>query len=111
MTIGELADKLGAKVLTQEVDLSREVLCGYACDLLSWVMARGKEGMAWATVQAHMNAVAVAVLADMSCVIAAEGVQVAADVIEKAEEEGVALITTDLSAYHIAGRMHEKGIA
>ena len=30
---------------------------------------------------------------------------------EKAEEEGVALITTDLSAYHVAGRMHEKGIA
>ena len=27
------------------------------------------------------------------------------------KEEGVALITTDLSAYHIAGRMHEKGIA
>ena len=58
-----------------------------------------------------MNVVAVAVLADMSCVIAAEGVQFGADVIEKAEEEGVALITTDLSAYHVAGRMHEKGIA
>ena len=43
--------------------------------------------------------------------IAAEGVQFGADVIEKAEEEGVALITTDLSAYHVAGRMHEKGIA
>ena len=34
-----------------------------------------------------------------------------ADIIEKAEEEGIALITTDLSAYHVAGRMHEKGIA
>ena len=39
--------------------------------------------MAWATVQAHMNVVAVAVLADMSCVIAAEGVQFGADVIER----------------------------
>ena len=93
MTIGELADKLGAKVLTQEVDLSREVLCGYACDLLSWVMARGKEGMAWATVQAHMNAVAVAVLADMSCIIGVENVQFDPAVIAKAEEEGVALLS------------------
>ena len=58
-----------------------------------------------------MNVGAVAVLADMSCVIAAEGVQFDASVIEKAEEEGVALITSDLSAYHIAGLMHEKGIA
>ena len=111
MTIQELAALIGGTVQTKTVDTSREVTCGYCCDLLSWVMAKGREDMAWATVQAHMNAVAVAVLADMSCVIAAEGVQFAADVIEKAEEEGVALITTDLSAYHIAGRMHEKGIA
>ena len=109
MTIQELAALIGGTLQTKTVDTSREVTCGYCCDLLSWVMAKGRE--AWATVQAHMNAVAVAVLADMSCVIAAEGVQFAADVIEKAEEEGVALITTDLSAYHIAGRMHEKGIA
>ena len=110
MTIQELAALIGGTVQTKTVDTSREVTCGYCCDLLSWVMAKGKEGMAWATVQAHMNVVAVAVLADMSCVIAAEGVQFGADVIEKAEE-GVALITTDLSAYHVAGRMHEKGIA
>ena len=111
MTIQELAALIDGAVQTKTVDTSREVTCGYTCDLLSWVMAKGREGMAWATVQAHMNAVAVAVLADMSCVIAAEGVQFGADVIEKAEEEGVALITTDLSAYHVAGRMHEKGIA
>lgn len=111
MTIQELAALINGTVQTKTVDTGREVTCGYTCDLLSWVMAKGREGMAWATVQAHMNVVAVAVLADMSCVIAAEGVQFGADVIEKAEEEGVALITTDLSAYHVAGRMHEKGIA
>ena len=111
MQIGEMAETLGWKLLTENTDTTREVKGCYCGDLLSWVMAKGREGMAWATVQAHMNVVAVAVLADMSCVIAAEGVQFGADVIEKAEEEGVALITTDLSAYHVAGRMHEKGIA
>ena len=110
MTIQELAALIGGTLQTKTVDTSREVTC-YTCDLLSWVMAKGREGMAWATVQAHMNVVAVAVLADMSCVIAAEGVQFDASVIEKAEEEGVALITSDLSAYHIAGLMHEKGSA
>ena len=103
MTIQELAALIDGTVQTKTVDTSREVTCGYTCDLLSWVMAKGKEGMAWATVQAHMNVVAVAVLADMSCVIAAEGVQFGADVLEKAEEEGIALITTGLSAYHVAG--------
>ena len=87
MTIQEVAALIDGTVQTKTVDTSREVTCGYTCDLLSWVMAKGREGMAWATVQAHMNVVAVAVLADMSCVIAAEGVQFGADVIEKAEEE------------------------
>ncbi len=110
MTIQELAALIDGKVETKTVDTGREVLCGYVCDLLSWVMARGREGMAWVTVQAHMNVVAVAVLADMSCVVAAEGVQFEPAVVEKAEEEGIALITSPLSAYRIAGLMHEKGV-
>ncbi|NLF28917.1 MAG: AraC family transcriptional regulator [Clostridiales bacterium] len=110
MTIRELADLIGAKIETKTVNTGREVLCGYACDLLSWVMARGKEGMAWITVQAHMNAVAVAVLSDMSCVVAAEGVKFDAAVIQKAEEEGVALLETAKSAYEAAGLLYEAGV-
>ena len=111
MTIQELAALINGTVQTKTVDTGREVTCGYTCDLLSWVMAKGREGMAWATVQAHMNVVAVAVLADMSCVIAAEGVQFDASVIEKAEEEGGGMINSELSSYQIPWLMHEKGIA
>lgn len=111
MTIGELAGLIGAEIVTKAVDTDREVLCGYACDLLSWVMAKGKEGMAWITVQAHMNVIAVAVLADMSCIIAPEGVKFEADVVEKAEEEGIALLTSDKSAYQLSGIMCAAGIA
>ena len=111
MTIQELAGLIGANIVTKTVDTSREVECGYACDLLSWVMAKGREGMAWITVQAHMNVIAVAVLADMSCIIAPEGVQYEADVIDKAEEEGIALMTCDKSAYQLSGIMCANGIA
>jgi len=71
MTIQELAALIDGAVQTKTVDTSREVTCGYCCDLLSWVMAKGREGMAWATVQAHMNVVAVAVLAAVLCLTAA----------------------------------------
>ena len=111
MTIAKLAELIGAEIVTKDVDLEREVTCGYACDLLSWVMARGKEGMAWITVQAHMNVIAVAVLADMSCIIAPEGVKFDADVAEKAAEEGIALLTCEKSAYTLAGIMSANGIA
>ena len=69
MTVLEVKEALGAHVLTQGTDLNRTVNEGYSCDLLSWVMAHGREGMAWITVQTHMNVIAVASLHDMSCVI------------------------------------------
>ena len=73
MTVRELAALIGAKSLTADSCLDREVKCGYSCDLLSWVMAHGAESMAWVTVQTHMNVIAVAALHDMSCVIIPEG--------------------------------------
>lgn len=62
--------------------------CGYTCDLLSWVMAHGKQGMAWITVQTHMNVIAVASLMEMAAVIIPEGIQMEEPSLEKAREEG-----------------------
>ena len=73
MTIKELIPLIEAKELTKEADLNKEVLCGYTCDLLSWVMGHGQEGMAWVTVQTHMNVIAVASLMEMAAVIIPEG--------------------------------------
>ena len=110
MTIQEVAALIDGTVQTKTVDTSREVTCGYTCDLLSWVMAKGREGMAWATVQSHMNVVAVAALADMSCVIAAEGVKFPPDAVAKAQSEDLALLECDKSAYEICSIMARAGI-
>ena len=75
MKVRELAKKLGAKVLSGEENLEMEISCGYSCDLLSWVLAHGKQGMGWCTVQSHVNVIAVAVLMEMACVILVEDVQ------------------------------------
>ncbi len=110
MKISELAGKIEAEIITKNVDAEREVECGYTCDLLSWVMANGSEGMAWVTVQTHMNVIAVATLHDMSCVIIPEGIKVEDDVAAKADEEGIAILTSPLGAYDICGRMNACGI-
>lgn len=110
MNIQTLSDLIQANVLTKNANLSREIAGGYACDLLSWVMAHGKEGMAWVTVQTHMNVIAVATLHDMSCVIIPEGIKMEEDVIAKADEEGVAVLSTSLTTFEICGRMRAAGI-
>lgn len=110
MTIKELIPLIEAKELTKEADLNKEVLCGYTCDLLSWVMGHGEEGMAWVTVQTHMNVIAVALLSDMACVIMPEGIEMEKESLDKADAEGMCVLQSPLSSYEICGRMHEKGV-
>ena len=110
MNVCELCGLLEGKLLTNEENAGREVACGYACDLLSWVMAHGREDMAWVTVQTHMNVVAVAVLAEMACVIMPEDIDMEQASLEKAQAEGLCVLKSPLSAYAICGRMAAAGV-
>ena len=111
MTVHDLALAISARNLTPEVDDSKEITCAYTCDLLSWVMSHGEEGMAWVTVQTHMNVIAVALLSDMACVIMPEDIEMEQESIEKAKAEGMCVLKSPLSGYEICGRMHEAGIS
>ena len=110
MDIQGLIDLTSARLLTPNADLAREVQCGYSCDLLSWVMAHGKNGMAWITVQTHMNVVAVATLMEMALVLVPEGIQVAQDVLARAENEGIAILSSEKTTYELCGLMYGAGI-
>ena len=88
----------------------RGITCGYVCDLLSWVMARGQPGMAWVTVQTHLNVIAVASLHEMACVILPDGIVMEEAVLDKARAEGIAVITSPLSAYRICGLLSAAGL-
>ena len=103
MKVSELTALLEAQNMTPGVEED-------TCDLLSWVMAHGCEGMAWVTVQTHMNVVAVAALAEMACVILPENIDMPESILEKATDEGLRVLKSPLSAYTICGRMMEKGV-
>ena len=110
MKVSELMSLVEARNLTEAVSTDREVACGYVCDLLSWVMAHGEEGMAWVTVQTHLNVVAVASLAEMACVILPEQIVMEPDVLAKANAEDMCVLSSPLTAYEICGRMASRGI-
>ena len=110
MKVSELTALLEAQNMTPGVEEDREVSCGYTCDLLSWVMAHGCEGMAWVTVQTHMNVVAVAVLADMACVVLPEEIRREPESLKKAVDEGMSVMSSPMTAYEICGLMAGQGI-
>ncbi len=110
MKVSDLASLIEARKLTTEVTEDREILCGYVCDLLSWVMAHGEEGMAWVTVQTHLNVIAVAALAEMACVVLPEGITMEQEVLDKANAEEMCVLSSPLTAYEICGRLAGQGI-
>ena len=104
MTVGELIQKLNLEPFAVS-DGERTVSGGYAGDLLSWVMGRAQEGDAWVTIMSNPNIVAVATLADVACVVLAEGVAPDAGVAEIALAKGVNLLGSGESAFALCGRI------
>ena len=88
MTVSEMVQKLELiSFCMPEGD--REITGGYAGDLLSWVMGRATAGDAWVTIMSNVNIVAVATLADPSCIVLSEGVEPDADALAKAQAIGI----------------------
>ena len=110
MTLENLIALTGAKNMTPGLPLDTQVSCGYTCDLLSWVMAHGKQGMAWITVQTHMNVIAVASLMEMAAVIIPEGIQMEEPSLEKAREEGGAVLQSDKTAFALCALLAQHGL-
>ena len=110
MTVRELMDLIGARSLNDSAPLDAEITCGYTCDLLSWELAHGKQGMAWCTVQTHVNVIAVAVLMEMACVILVEGVEAEPASLKKAQEEDMPVLATGKTAYEVSVLMGQAGV-
>ena len=102
MMVKDLIDILPMQLETRQDTLSKPVTGIYCGDLLSLVMANAQEGNAWITIQSHINVVAVASLVGLAAIIVVEGNTVDLEVIEKADQEGIAIFTTKNSAYDIA---------
>jgi BioD-like phosphotransacetylase family protein len=110
VTLEELSRKLSLEVRTATGKLGTEVTGGYAADLLSCAMAKAREGNVWVTLQSHPNIVAVASLLNLAGVIVTEGMIPDAATLEKAEEEGIPILTTELTTFTVVGRLFELGV-
>ena len=104
MTVKELADALSLTPISLPAP-DRPVEGGYAGDLLSWVMGRAGENSAWLTIMSNQNVAAVALMADLSCVILTEGVTPDGDLLRRVEEQGVNLLGTAAPTYETALRL------
>lgn len=101
MTPIQLAQALDLTVVVAGNGEERQIEEVYCCDLLSIVMGRAPADSAWITVMGNINAVAVAVLADVSCVILSEGMTADDACVQKAIEQEVCILRTDLPTFQL----------
>ncbi len=99
MTVKELSESCGFKPIVMHDDGLRVVTDAYACDLLSWVIGRAGEDSALVTVMTNVNVVAVAVMADLSCIVLSEGVSLDDAALKKAEQNGVCVLSSQKTTY------------
>ena len=111
MTISDLIKPFGLKIETGKDRLDEDVTGGYASDLLSDVIAHSRKGDVWITIQTHPNIVAVATMKELSGIILAGGRQPEAETIQRADQEGIPILTSPLFTFELVGRLYQMGIS
>lgn len=107
MTVSEFANKNSLTVLSLP-DGDRVIRGGYTGDLLSWVMGRAKADDAWVTIMSNQNIVAVAALADVACVILAEGVTLSEDIIKTALDKSINILSSEADAFALCSLLAKE---
>ena len=108
MTIQQLLDKELFRVVNYGDDTDRNVTGVFCCDLLSIAMGKAPADSAWVTVMGNVNTIAVATLADVSCVIMAEGAILDEVARAKAKEQGVTVLASEEPVFDAALKIYQE---
>ncbi len=102
ITLQKIADASEFTLCTTIQEPDKEISKLYCCDLLSIAMGKAPADACWVTVMANLNTLAVASLADVACVVLAEGVAFDAAALAKANDENIPVFTTSLPIFDAA---------
>ncbi len=105
MEIGIIASELNLRFMSGSDKMKTNATGGYTGDLLSDVMANAREGDIWITRQVHQNIVAVATLKDLAAIILVNACEPAKDTLEKAIQENMPILVSDLPAFELTGKI------
>ena len=107
MTVKDLAKGLSLKNWTPDLNLEKSITGGYASDMLSWVMGQAKSGSVWITIMSNHNVAAVALMADVACVVLTENVEPDEALLTQAKTRELPLFTSPLTTYEFSCCLNE----
>lgn len=108
MFVQELLDSGMFEVVNAGNETSVSISKVYCGDLLSVVMGRAPERCAWVTVMGNINTLAVLALTDAACIILAEGAVLDESAMNKARQEQITVMSTDMPIFEAALYIHQR---
>lgn len=110
MTIRDLADILGAKVLVGADRMDQPVISACCSDLMSDVLAFVTEKTVLLTGLTNMHVIRTAEILDLKCIIFARGKMPGEDVLQGAEELHLVVMMAPHTMFTCAGMLYEGGL-
>jgi predicted transcriptional regulator len=110
MKISTIKDLLKAEVLCNEDMLSHEVYSACGSDMMSDVLAYVKNQAVLLTGLVNAQVIRTAEMMDMMCVVFVRSKRPSPEMIELANECGIAVLTTPLRMYDACGILYSNGL-
>ena len=108
MKLNELIEMGNFNIVHSGDNLDKDVTKPFCCDLLSIAMSKATAGCVWVTVMGNVNTLAVASLADVACILLAEGSTLDEPALLKAKSQDITVLSTNapifegaLEVYHL----------
>lgn len=110
MTIKQVQDTLCAKLLTEGVDLSKEVHAACGSDMMSDVLAYVKDQAVLVTGLNNPQVVRTADMMDMVCICFVRGKVPDETVLSLARERDIAVMTSEMTMFTACGLLYQAGL-
>ncbi len=102
MTVNHILTITPFRLVAGQEGGENEISGVYISDLLSDVMGKTQPGQLWLTIQGHSNIVAVAALKELAAILITGNNPADPLTLEKAEQEKIPILVTDMTSYQAA---------
>lgn len=110
MTIRDVLNIVEGTVLYGDDMLDHPVDTGCGSDLMSDVLAFVKEKTVLITGLINTHVVRTAEMLDITCIVFSRGKQPNEEILEMAEEAGIAVLSTKMTTYTACGELYKHGL-
>lgn len=110
MVLEELLNLIDGEILTEAIELSREIKGACGADLMSDVLASIQPDAVLLTGLCNPQVVRTAQIADVAAIVFVRGKKPPPETIKLANQERVLLISTPYGMFEACGRLYQAGL-